>query len=170
LQRAAAGEPTMLVVEDAHWFDSASWSLLLDVLQDVRPFYTIVASRPFVEPAPREWHRLVRAAGERRLTLKGLSPEDTVTLVRQRLGVAAIPTALATFVTDRVDGHPFFAEELLRAMLDRGVICVSDGTCIVGDLTQIDLPTTVEGVIVSRLDRLTPGQQLCLKVASVIGR
>ena len=91
-------------------------------------------------------------------------------LVRQRLGVAAIPDALAMFVTERVDGHPFFCEELLRAMQDSGVIRVSDGTCTVGDLARIDLPTTVEGVIVSRLDRLTPGQQLCLKVASVIGR
>ena len=170
LQRASNDEPTMLVVEDAHWFDSASWGLLLDVLQEVRPLCTIVASRPFVEPAPREWQRLVRAAGERRLTLKGLSPEETVALVRQRLGVAALPAALARFVTERVDGHPFFCEELIRALLDSGVIRVADGTCTVGDLTRIDLPTTVEGVIVSRLDRLTPGQQLCLKVASVIGR
>src|SRR4029453_7652497 len=112
LQRAAADKPTVLVVEDAHWLDSASWSFLLDVLQDVRPLCTIVASRPFVEPAPREWHRLLRAAGERRLTLKGLSPEETVSLVRQRLGVTAIPDALATFVTQRVDGHPFFCEEM----------------------------------------------------------
>jgi class 3 adenylate cyclase len=170
LQHAVADRPTMLVLEDAHWLDSASWSFLLDVVQDVRPLCIIVASRPFVEPAPREWQRLVRAAGERRLTLKGLSPEETVSLVHQRLGVAAIPDALATFVTQRVDGHPFFCEELLRAMQDSGVIRLSDGTCTVGDLTRVDLPTTVEGVIVSRLDRLTPGQQLCLKVASVIGR
>jgi hypothetical protein len=47
---------------------------------------------------------------------------------------------------------------------------VSDGSCTVGDLRTIDVPTTVEGVIISRLDRLAPGEQLCLKVASVIGR
>src|SRR5262249_11291138 len=117
LQRAAADRPTMLVVEDAHWFDSASWGLLLDVLQEVRPLCTIVASRPFVEPTPREWQRLVRAAGERRLTLTGLSPEETVALVRQRLGVAAIPAALPRFVTERLDGPPFFCAELLRGLM-----------------------------------------------------
>ena len=60
LQRAVADPPTMLVLEDAHWLDSASWSLLLDVLQEVRPLCTIVASRPFVEPAPREWSVCLR--------------------------------------------------------------------------------------------------------------
>jgi class 3 adenylate cyclase/tetratricopeptide (TPR) repeat protein len=170
LQDAARESPTLLVLEDAHWLDSASWNLLLDVVQSVQPLCTLVASRPFSEPAPREWRRLTDAAGERRLRLEALSPSETAALVRQRLGVREIPEALARFVEERVSGHPFFCEELLRAMLDAGVVRVADGACTVGDLSRLDLPTTVEGVIVSRLDRLTPSQQLCLKVASVIGR
>ena len=85
---------------------------------------------------------------------------------------SASPSAGRTraFVEARVTGHPFFCEELLRAMLEAAVVRVDGGVCAVGDLAAVDLPTTVEGVIVSRLDRLTPAQQLCLKVASVIGR
>ena len=55
-------------------------------------------------------------------------------------------------------------------MLDSGVVTVQDGECTMGDLQALDLPTTVEGVIVSRLDRLTSSQQLCLKIAAVVGR
>ncbi len=170
LQRAAAERPTLLAIEDAHWLDSASWSLLLDVLQSVRPLMAIVATRPFGDPPPTEFARLAQLAGERHLELEGLSPEETRALIAARLGVPDVPPSLANFVDHRVAGHPFFCEELVQALADAGAIRVIDGACTVGELTTIDVPTTVEGVIISRLDKLAPGQQLCLKVASVIGR
>lgn len=65
-------------------------------------------------------------------------------------------------------------KELAYALRDAGLLVVADGGCHVppgaGDLTQLDFPDTVEGVVTSRIDRLTPSQQLTLKVASIIGR
>jgi class 3 adenylate cyclase/tetratricopeptide (TPR) repeat protein len=170
LERYVTGGQTLLVVEDAHWLDSVSWGLLLDAVSSVRPLMTVVATRPLGEPAPPDFAQLVRLAGEHVLRLEALSGDETRALIAERVGVAEVPDALAAFVDARVAGHPFFCEELLRAMLEAAVVQVSDGVCAVGDLAAVDLPTTVEGVIVSRLDRLTPAQQLCLKVASVIGR
>lgn len=157
---ACAAGPTMLTVEDAHWLDSASWSLLAEVLRSVRPLLAVVTTRPGGGELP---------AAEL-LRLDALTDDDMLALVRLRLGVVDVPPALATVIRDRVAGNPFFCDELLRSMRDAGAIRVEDGRCVVGDLGGLDLPTTIEGVILSRLDRLTPHQQLCLKVAAVIGR
>ncbi|MEP6692004.1 MAG: AAA family ATPase, partial [Gemmatimonadaceae bacterium] len=169
LRDAGSAAPLMLAIEDAHWLDSGSWALLNEIAYSVRELLVVVTTRPFVEPLPAELTRLLGAA-ERRLSLTGLSSEEMIALIARRLGVSSVPDALGSFIQERVSGHPFFAEELLQAMVDRGAVRVDGGACVVGDLTTLALPTTVEGVIISRLDRLAPGEQLCLKVASVIGR
>ena len=55
-------------------------------------------------------------------------------------------------------------------MREGGLVRVQDGTAVVGDLDTLDVPATIEGAVLSRVDRLTAGQLLCLKVAAVIGR
>ena len=55
-------------------------------------------------------------------------------------------------------------------MREGGLVRVQDGTAVVGDLDTLDVPATIEGAVLSRIDRLTAGQLLCLKVAAVIGR
>ena len=170
LQREVATMPTLLEVEDAHWLDSNSLALLLEVLQSVRPLLAVIATRPPADPVSQEYRRLERLAGSNTLRLEGLAPEEMATLMRQYLNVKELPPALLTLVQERVAGHPFFCQELLQTMLEAGVIRAADGVCQVGDLSVLDLPSSVEGVILSRLDRLSPGQQLCLKVAAVIGR
>ncbi|MGA2551271.1 MAG: adenylate/guanylate cyclase domain-containing protein [Burkholderiaceae bacterium] len=162
--------PTLLEVEDAHWLDSNSFALLLEVVQSVHPLVTVVATRPYAEPVPAEYERLKLLAGANILTLEGLPQEDMATLMCQYLGVREVPGPLFELVQDRVAGHPFFCEEVLQTMLEADAIRVGEGQCHVGDLGALDLPSSVEGVILSRLDRLPPGQQICLKVAAVIGR
>jgi hypothetical protein len=69
--------------------------------------------------------------------------------------------------------YPFFSEELAYSLRDTGVITVTDGSCRIApgaDLQEMSLPDTVQGVVLTRIDRLAPPQQLTLKVASVIGR
>jgi class 3 adenylate cyclase/tetratricopeptide (TPR) repeat protein len=170
LQHEAATMPTLLEVEDAHWLDSNSLALLLEVAHSVRPLLTVIATRAPAAPVPQEYRRLERLAGSNTLRLEGLAREDMATLMRQYLGVRELPPALFKLVHERVAGHPFFCEELLQTMIETRAIRVADGACHVGDLSLLDLPSSVEGVILSRLDRLSPEQQLCLKVAAVIGR
>ncbi|HEY3066629.1 MAG TPA: hypothetical protein VGL09_12605, partial [Methylomirabilota bacterium] len=104
----------------------------------------------------------------------GLGADETVALVGRRLGVTALPEPVARLIIARAEGNPFYSEELALALRDAGVITVVDGVCLLataaGDLRALALPDTVQGVITSRIDRLTPRQQLTLKVASVIGR
>jgi class 3 adenylate cyclase/tetratricopeptide (TPR) repeat protein len=170
LAEAVRERPTLLVVEDAQWLDSASAALLLDVARELRPALTVVTARPADGSTVGDTTRLRALATAGHLRLAHLGDAETDALVARRLGVTEVPASLLAYVRERVAGHPFFCEELLQAMLAAGVVAVVDGRCRVGDLVALDLPTTVEGVIVSRLDRLSPSQQLCLKIAAVIGR
>jgi predicted ATPase len=170
----AAGSPCLVILEDTHWLDSASWGLTLLVAQQVNPLLLVIATRPFSDPLPVEYSQFLHLPQAYKLALSNLSPREAVTLVCHRLGVAELPPALAELIYKKAQGNPFFSEELVYALRDAGLISVQDGKCEIlpeaGDLKNLSLPDTIQGVITSRIDPLPPAQQLTLKVASVIGR
>ncbi|MFN8458085.1 MAG: adenylate/guanylate cyclase domain-containing protein [Anaerolineae bacterium] len=173
-QGAQEGQSYLLVLEDAHWLDSASWVVTEQVAQHAQPLLLLLATRPPTDPVPPEYNQLIRSPHTEWLVLDSLPPEDTVKLVCHRLGVNMLPEALARLIYTKTGGNPFFGEELAYALRDTGLITVVNGECYLspqaGELQNLSLPDTVQGVITSRIDRLTPAQQLTLKVASVIGR
>ncbi len=170
----AARQPRLLILEDAHWLDSASWALALQVGREIRSTLIVIATRPMDEPLPMAYNQLLQAPSTERLVLEPLPADDSLALVCRRLGVASLPDAVRTLILEKAEGHPFFSEELAYALRDAGLILIEDGECRTapdaGDLRALNLPNTVQGVITGRIDRLTPAQQLTLKVASVIGR
>jgi len=176
LQTSIEGSPKIILLEDAHWLDSASWALALAVseLAHTGPLLFVIALRPLGETPPPEYTRLLRTPGLYHLRLEPLSPAETRALVCQRLEVAAVPDSVAALIQDRADGNPFFSEEVAYALRDTGLLTLVNGQCRVasgtGDLRRLKFPDTVQGVVTSRIDRLPPQQQLALKVASVIGR
>ncbi len=173
VQRAATDRPVLLVVEDAHWLDSPSWAVTARVVRDVHPLLTLVATRPFAEGVPAEFAQLVARPDATHLRLENLDPEQTIQLVRQRLGVVHLPDEVGAMLIAKSGGNPFFTEELAFALRDSGKLLIDNGTCGLApgeDLESLSLPATVQGAIISRVDRLSPSQQLLLKVASVIGR
>ena len=169
LRHTTAQAPILVVVEDAHWLDSNSWALLLEVVQSVPRALVAVTTRPMSDP-PEQYARLRALGSTELIALEPLSPGEIQTLVKHQLGVHALPIELTGFVDDRVAGHPFFCEQLVQTMREGGLVRVQDGTAVVGDLDTLDVPATIEGAVLSRIDRLTAGQLLCLKVAAVIGR
>ncbi len=173
LQNYVAQSPKVLILEDAHWLDSASWSLALEVAQQVPEMGMYIVSRRFTGPTPPEYTRLIHLAGERYLRLEALPADDTEQLICQRLGVRSLPEAVCRLIHERAEGHPFFSEELAFALRDAGYIEIVDGECRLApgiDLEAVPFPRTIEGVITRRIDRLSTEQQLAIKVASVIGR
>lgn len=175
LQQAAEKAPLLLVLDDAHWLDSASWALALAISQRARriPLLFVILTRPFSEPWSDEYIHLRAQADTLWLTLEALPTADAVALVCQRLGVTTLPEQVSTLIQEKAEGNPFFSEELAYALRDLGIITIDKGECRIAldvDFTTVMVPDTVEGVIISRIDRLIPPQQLTLKVASVIGR
>jgi class 3 adenylate cyclase/tetratricopeptide (TPR) repeat protein len=172
VQRLAETQPLLLIVEDAHWLDSSSWALLVEVVATVRPLAVLIATRPF-EETPAEFDRLREGEHFRHVVLDHLSPENTIQLVCQRLGVVALPDEVGEALVEKAGGNPFFSEELAYSLRDSGHLLIQDGTCGLApgkNMEELALPTTVQGAVVSRVDRLSPSSQLVLKVASVIGR
>jgi len=173
----ASGGAMALVLEDAHWLDSLSWELALAVARGLadQPLLLLLALRPLEGPLWAEYVAMTELEGAERLSMGAISPAETAALAAARLGLSpsALPSKVSNLVHERSGGNPFYAEELTLALRDSGAIDVADGLCTLrGDLAPLDetVPDTVEGVVLSRIDRLPPEQQLTLKVAAVIGR
>ena len=182
LLRAVVGDkPTVLVIEDAHWLDSASTGLVLALSRERLPLLLVVATRSRGEGGTVEdelawaaYRRLLRAPNLERLVLDRLPVAAVEALVGQRLGTTAVPEVLTRLVEEKAEGNPLFTEELALALRDAGLVRVVDGRVElfsdVPDVLARRLPLTVHGAITSRIDRLSPTQQLTVKAASVIGR
>ncbi|HXQ36452.1 MAG TPA: AAA family ATPase, partial [Anaerolineales bacterium] len=176
LDRAIRQRPGLITIEDAHWMDSASWSLLIDISRlasDVL-LMIVITTRPLSAPVTSEAEQILQLPYTRHIILERLPAEETLTLVAHKLGVSNLPQSISTLITEKAEGHPFFSEELAYALRDAGILLIENGTSLVApgikNLESLNLPETVQGVITSRIDRLSPVQQLTLKVASVIGR
>jgi class 3 adenylate cyclase/tetratricopeptide (TPR) repeat protein len=166
--------PALLVMEDLHWFDSASWALLVDVQQKVRPLFLALNTRPLADPVAVQFKQLLDTPGARLVKLEAMMLDDVESLVCQRLGVKSVPPMIGRLIREKSEGHPFFAEELAYALRDSGILVIENQECKVFprfmDFEDLMLPDTLQAAITNRIDSLDPSQQLTLKVASVIGR
>jgi predicted ATPase/class 3 adenylate cyclase len=176
LRESAARSPKLLILEDAHWFDSASWALAQLAAERVRPLLLVIAMRPpasATQPSmPGEYRRL-RDGALLHLRLDALTSAEAELLVCRRLGVGALAEPVAELIREKAQGNPFFSEELAFALRDAGLLHVAGGVADLAhgaDVHALAFPETVQAAIMSRIDRLSPTQQLALKVASVIGR
>ncbi len=173
LQDVAERMPMLIVLEDVQWLDSASWALLRRVVHDVEPLIIVLTSRPMPAP-PLEYRELIEEGLATWIRLSTLTEEETCELLRDKFGVARLSPAISRFVHAKAEGNPFFAEQLAAALLESGRIVIQADECRVvsesGELNGVGLPDSVQGLVISRIDRLPPGSQLTLKVASVIGQ
>jgi class 3 adenylate cyclase/tetratricopeptide (TPR) repeat protein len=174
LAHVARKAPLLIVLEDLHWFDSASWALLVDVQQKVRPIFLALNTRPLSDPLPVQFKQILEYPETRLVKLEAMMLDDVEALVCQRLGVKSIPPAIGRLIREKSEGHPFFAEELAYALRDSGILVIENQECKVsphfGHFEDLTLPDTLQAAITNRIDSLDPSQQLTLKVASVIGR
>lgn len=170
--RACGEAPVALVLEDAHWMDSSSWSLAAALLRLPAPVLLIVVLRPIVpDEMSDDCRRLLREGQARTIDLDVLSGEEALALACRRLDVDALPEAVAVLVRERGEGHPLFTEQLVRALVERGVIRVEHHECHADPAVAIpELPETVQGLIRGRIDLLSAEEQLTLRIASVLGR
>lgn len=176
LARAAAGKPTVVVCDDVHWADEASVELLKPMLATIsgRPILWILSSR-----ADRDvpgW-RLIGAAHDTlgdallHLRLQPLGTEHGRELVANLLEVESLPEATRQSILDRSEGNPLFMEEIIRMFIDREAIVFRDGRWEATDAIQaIEIPATLHGLLLARVDRLPAEARRLLRVAAVIGR
>ena len=168
--------PTVVVVEDIHWADPSSVELGLNVLPIAaeEPLVFVFVTRPDRDTAG--W-RLVAEAREIpgvsaiELHLSPLTEGDSQLLISHLLEVAALPDPVREIILAKAEGNPFYVEEVIRMLIDRGGLQRQDGAwAVTRDLASIDIPDTLQGVIMARIDRLPEDAKRMLQIASVIGR
>lgn len=170
---AAANSPTIIFMEDIHWADSASLEVLADLCQRCAnlPLLIICLTRPSLYERHPDWDQ--SAPQQTRLDLTALSLAQTEMLVRDILRrLRPIPPLLLDLISQRAEGNPFYAEELVKMLIDDGVIQTSPTAwqVVAEKLVAFKVPSTLTGVLQARLDRLLAAEKLALQQASVIGR
>jgi class 3 adenylate cyclase len=162
----ARTEPALYIIEDAHWIDAVSESMLADFLMVIpqTKLMVLVTSRPEYEGA------LTRVLGAQTIALAPLGDSDTAALIGELLGSDPSVAELAAIIADRAAGNPFFAEEMVREFMERGVLAGERGgyVCRV-DVAEVSVPATVQAAIAARIDRLDTAAKRTLNAASVIG-
>jgi len=162
----ARESPAVFVVEDAHWIDEVSESMLADFLTVIpqTPSLMLVSYRPEYEGA------LARVHGAQTIALAPLSDSETVALITGLLGSDSSVSGLADTIADRAAGNPFFAEEIVRDLAERGVLQGQTGAYVsTADVSQAKVPATLQATIGARIDRLDPKAKRTLSAAAVIG-
>ena len=164
--RLSRQSPVVYVVEDAHWIDEVSESMLTDFLTVIpkTPSLVLVTYRP-------EYHgALTRVAGAHTVALAPLSDSETAALVAHLLGPDPSVDALGQRVAERAAGNPFFTEELVRELAERGVLRGEPGAYMsAAEVSEVSVPATLQATIAARIDRLDPKAKRTLSAAAVIG-
>ncbi len=171
LKAALDGDSSVILLENGQNLDPDSWKLALAIARQVQPLLMVIATRPVPQPIPQGYARLQQLPTFQMLLPRSLTAEQAYLLACQHLGVVCLPNPLVDMIQEAA-GNPFVIEELIYLLRDEGTITVSDSRCqMAPDFLREELvfPTTAQGVITSRIDQLSPSEQLVLKVASVIG-
>ena len=158
--------PAVYVVEDAHWIDEVSESMLADFLTVIpqTPSLVLVTYRREYDGA------LTRAHGQQTIALEPLIDPETAALVSELLGQDPSLGGLPDTIAARAAGNPFFAEEIVRELAERGVLRGQRGAYMsAAGVAEVSVPATLQATIAARIDRLDPKAKRTLGAAAVIG-
>ncbi len=157
----------VLVVEDLHWIDEGSGTMMADLVAAIAGTNTllVVNFRPEYAPPWRD------ADAYRDLSLGPLTGDDTRELLRDLVGEDPSLDGIDEPIHERTQGNPFFVEEIVRELAEAGHLEGRRGTYrLARPIEDAGVPVTVQAVLAARIDRLDPAAKQLLQVASVVGK
>jgi class 3 adenylate cyclase/tetratricopeptide (TPR) repeat protein len=158
--------PVVVVVEDVHWIDESSRELLEALLKRLAmaPVLMVITHRGDGDPGWRI------AGGIETIKLERLAKDETREIMRAVAG-GPFPAELEAALVAKAAGSPFFAEELVRTLLEGGHLeRTGAGVVLARPLAEVPIPGTIHEVVAARLDRLAPPAKRVVQVAAVLGR
>ena len=175
LERMASDRPVVVALDDLHWADATSLALTERILGlvETSPVMLTVSQRPetdhpswmLKEKAAREYRHLFRE-----LALQPLATDSEAALLGSLAGNRTLPQSLTEQLLQYAEGNPFYLEQLLRSLIDSGVLVPENGHWKLTGRSTVQLPQSLEAVILARIDRLEPDWRDVLTSASVLGR
>jgi class 3 adenylate cyclase/tetratricopeptide (TPR) repeat protein len=171
LEALARGQPLIVVFDDIHWGQTA----FLDLLEylggsahEVRVMLVCIA-RPDLLDARPSW-----GTGQPNATtvhLEPLTEAESRQLITNLLKGAQVPEEALVRITQAAEGNPLFVEEMLRMLVDEGLLRKEGPTWVaIRDLSSVSMPPSIQAVLAARLDRLLPEEQAVIQRASVVGK
>src|SRR5262249_27453114 len=171
LVRESLSQPLLLIFEDLHWLDTETQAFLTLLSESIATAKILLLTnyRPEYQ---QEW-------GNRsffsQLRLDPLAQEDAQELLKALLGEDPALHSLKQLILDKTAGNPFFIEEIVQALVEEGILEQDAGAGVgarraVPLPTDLRLPTSVQGVLSSRIDRLPSDEKILLQTLSVIGK
>ena len=176
IQALTSRRPLVVVLEDLHWADPSSTELLARLLPMVSavPLLLCLVTRPERDAPGWKLVTSVREAMGGSLTeisLGALSEKDSRQLVSNLLEIEALSEETRALILKKAEGNPFFVEEVIRMLIDRGAIVRQNGGWMAGaEIDRVEIPDNLEGLLMARIDRLPDEAKHILRVAAVIGR
>jgi class 3 adenylate cyclase/tetratricopeptide (TPR) repeat protein len=160
-------QPLILFLEDIHWMDKISEEFFAYFSRCLsnHPILMLTAYRSEASPP---W---AQGPHYQRVGLETLNPLSSVRLMRNLLGGLELDPDLEKKIAEKAGGNPFFLEEIVRELRDRGdLVQVGDRYLSQRPLSEIEIPSTIHSVLAARMDRLNEDLKRTVQVASVIGR
>lgn len=157
---------TLLLIEDLHWIDPASDQFLATLVAAVPGTRTLVV----VNMRPEYRATWMASSSYRQLPLRGLGRAAFGDFIETLLGSDPSLAGLATLIGIRTGGNPFFVEEVVRELDERGALSgARGGYRLAGEVDELLVPATVQSVLAARIDRLPDASRAALHAAAVIG-
>ena len=159
-------QPLVLVFEDLHWVDSAAEALLSDVLG------SIPGSRVMLLFSYRPEYILTWGAKSyhSQITLNRLSNRESLSMLAHILDTKDIEADVEELVLAKTEGIPFYIEEFVKSLMDLKIIEKREKFCLVKDIHHLTIPSSIQDVIMARVDALPEAAKEVLQTGSVIER
>jgi len=174
----ARQRPVVLILDDVHWADDLSRDMLQALVNLIHEASVLLCV--ITRPQPESPLNLVVPPTEEPLVaplsltleLKPLSPEHSRTLLAHLVDLNGMPEPLINTILTRAEGNPFYIEEFVRMLIEKEMLALEDGQWQVVSavaLQRLEIPTTLRGLMMARVDRLPENLQDVLRSAAVIG-
>jgi adenylate cyclase len=162
----ASTTPALYVIEDIHWVDSVSESMFVDLMSVIPQTHSVV----LLTYRPEYRGPLAHLAGAQTVSLAPLTNSETNALLDELLGTDPSIRPISELISRHAAGNPFFAQEMVHELSDRGVLDGERGryTCHT-DVAEISVPATLQAAIAARIDRLAVGAKRTINAAAVVG-
>lgn len=168
--------PVVMVAEDIHWADPASVDVLLQLMPLLTPLPVLQLFAGRAETDVPGWRlvsqaQAVFAEALAEIRLAPLSEADSRGLVANLLEIESLPDAVRANILTRAEGNPFFVEEVIRMFIERSAIVRAGDRWMANEsIVGVEIPETLHGLLLARIDQLPDSAKRSLRVASVIGR
>jgi class 3 adenylate cyclase/tetratricopeptide (TPR) repeat protein len=166
LLRESLNQPLIVIFEDLHWLDEGSLALLNLLADSIGTARVLM----LVNYRPEFTHTWGNKTYYAQLRLDPLGAESGEEMLQALLGDGRDLAPLKRLIVETTEGNPFFMEEIVQALFEQGALLRDGSIKLAKSLSTIQIPSTVQAVLASRIDRLSPEQKDLLQTLAVIGK